>query len=91
MKIPCKDATVWERGYRTRFESIRASIRNLQLDWEKSAPMHPKPEMKNLSDCIDNAWSAMNAKPPESSRRRSFRGLIGNEKTLARELELDEK
>ena len=91
MKIPCKDTTVWERGYRTRFESIRASIRNLQLDWEKSAPMHPRPEMKNLSDCIDNAWSAMNAKPPESSRRRSFRGLIGNEKTLERELELDEK
>ena len=91
MKVPCKDTTMWERGYRTRFESIRASIRNLQLDWEKSSPMRPSPQMKNLSDCIDNAWSAMNAKPPESSRRRSFRGLIGNEKTLARELELDEK
>jgi len=91
MKAPCRDTTVWERGYRTRFESIRASIRNLQLDWEKTAPLHPRAELKNLSDCIDNAWSAMNAKPPESSRRRSFRGLLGDERTLSRELGLDEK
>ena len=89
MKAPCKDTTAWERGYRTRFESIRASLRNLQLDWEKSAPMHPRPEMLMLSDAVDNAWAALNAKPLESPRRRSFRGLIGTEQTLERELELE--
>ena len=91
MKAPCRDTTVWERGYRTRFESIRASIRSLQLDWEKCSPLHPRPEMRMLSDAVDRAWAALNAKPPESSRRRSFRGLLGSEQTLERELELDEK
>ena len=42
--------------------------------------------MKNLSDCIDNAWSALNAKPPESSRRRNSRGFLGSPQQL-RELE----
>jgi hypothetical protein len=86
MKVPCKDTTMWERGYRTRFESIRASIRSLQLDWEKTAPMRPCPQMKNLSDCIDNPWSALNAKPPESSRRRNSQGFLGSPQQL-RELE----
>jgi len=89
MKAPCRDTTVWERGYRSRFESIRASIRSLQLDWEKSAPMHPRPEMRMLSDAVDAAWTALNARPPESVSRRSMRGLIGSERTLAEELGLD--
>ena len=96
--MPSRDpteATVWERGFRARYDSIRGSIRALQIDFEHNLPQGSanKKHLLQLGVNVDSAWDALTQQPQETTRRRpcNFIGNANQLKALEAELGLGDK
>ena len=75
------DMPVWEKMFISRFESVRASLRSLQLDVERehqnAAPTTVK-RMKFYHDIVSEAFAAMNRPKPiyESKEDKAARQMM---------------
>lgn len=57
----------WEKGYNGRFETVKASLRSLQLDSEHVFAAKASEEVRHRIRLVDAAWDAIKIPPPPPS------------------------
>lgn len=63
---PLTDSSIWWRSFCGRYQSLRATVRAMQLETEtKRPPVARRGDFAHAVACLDAAFDALNAPAPE--------------------------